>query len=108
MGQRVILDACMPRVLGHALIGHGATTTSKLGLQSLDDGPLLDAISGLCDVFITVDKSMRWQQRLDLRSFAVVVLRAKTNRIEDLLPLVPELLLALPDLTPGDVRVIGA
>ena len=65
MPMRIILDACVPRAFGLELAGHHVTTAAKLGLQCLDDGPLLDAISDLCDVFVTVDKSIRWQQRMD-------------------------------------------
>ena len=40
----------------------------------------------------------------DNLSLAVVVLRAKTNRLVDLRPLVPQLLRVLPLLQPGDIR----
>jgi hypothetical protein len=42
-------------------------------------------------VLVTVDKSLPKQQRIDNRPLAVVVLRAKTNRLADLLPLAPKL-----------------
>ena len=68
---------------------------------------MLDAIEPLCDVFITVDKSIPWQQRLAHRPFAVVLLRAKSNRIEDLVPLVPTLLDILSKVTAGEVKEIS-
>jgi len=40
----------------------------------------------------------------DKLPFAVIVLRARTNRLADLKPLVPLLLLALSDLQPGEVK----
>jgi len=64
-------------------------------------------MSGGFDALVTVDKSLRHQQNLSIRSFGVIVLRAKTNRITDLLPLVPELRAVLDEIRPGEVREIG-
>jgi hypothetical protein len=63
-------------------------------------------MAGQFDVLITVDKSMPFQQRLDERPVAQVVLRALSNRLPDLLPLVPALLQVLSEMKPGEVREI--
>ena len=78
-----------------------------MGWGDLDDGPLLGAMAGRFDVLITVDKSLPKQQRLSNRPFAVVVLRARTNRLTDLLPLVPALQAAIEKLAPGQVLELG-
>ena len=78
-----------------------------MGWGDLDDGPLLNAMAGRFDVLITVDKSLPKQQRLSNRPFAVVVLRARTNRLTDLLPLVPALQAAIEKLAPGEVRELA-
>jgi hypothetical protein len=62
----------------------------------LDDGQLLMAMTGEIDVLITMDRNMRFQQRFQVRPFGAIVLRARSNRLPDLLPLVPELVQALP------------
>jgi hypothetical protein len=49
---------------------------------------------------------MPFQQRIDHRPFAIVVLRAMSNRLGDLLPLVPALLKALEHLKPGEFREV--
>jgi predicted nuclease of predicted toxin-antitoxin system len=105
---RVVLDACVPRRLADTLAGHEVKTVHQMGWGNLDDRPLLDAIAGRFDVLVTVDRSLPKQQSLDDRPFAVVVLRAKTNRLEDLLPLVAELKAALDNATPGQVCELGA
>jgi hypothetical protein len=70
--------------------------------------PLLEAMANRFDVLITVDKSIPAQQNLTVCSFAVVILRAKTNRLVDLLPLVPELRSCLETLSPpGTVLELG-
>lgn len=105
--MRVLLDSCVPIRFANELKEHEVQTAQKMGWGNLDDGPLLDAAAGKFDVFVTVDKSLPKQQRLNNRSFAVVVLRAKTNRLADLLPNIPALRLAIEELHPGQVRELS-
>ncbi len=78
-----------------------------LGWGDLNDRPLLDAMEGRFDALITVDKRLPKQQVLAGRTFGVVVLRARTNRLADLQPLVERLLQALTTLAPGYAREIA-
>jgi predicted nuclease of predicted toxin-antitoxin system len=96
---RILLDGCVPRRLAEELSMHEVSTAPKMGWGDLDDGPLLDAMAGRFDVLVTVDKSLPKQQRLGDRPFAVV-LRSKTNRLADLLPLIPALRLTIEELLP--------
>lgn len=82
-------------------------TVPEMGWADLDDGPLLDAMAGLFDVLVTVDKSLPKQQRVHTRPFGVVVLRAKTNRLTDLLPLVSALRAAVEELHSGEIRELA-
>ena len=104
--MRVLLDAFVPRPLGKELPGHEVRTVPEMGWADLDDGPLLDAMAGLFDVFLTVDKSLPKQQRLETRPFATVIFRAKTNRLADLQHLVPLLREILQGLHAGEVHVL--
>ena len=80
----------------------------EMGWADFDDGPLLDAMEERFDVLVTVDKSLPKQQRISDRSLAVVVLRAKTNRLVDLLPHAPRLRAVLENARPGEVYEISA
>ena len=93
----------MPSRLADELQDHEVNTAPEMGWADLDDGPLLDAMAERFDVLITVDKSLPKQQRIDNRPLAVVVLRAKTNRLVDLLPLAPKLRAVLENARPGQV-----
>jgi hypothetical protein len=104
---QVLLDGCIPRRLAKELSVHEVQTAPEMSWGDLDDGPLLDAMAGRFDVLVTIDKSLPKQQRLNNRPFAVIVLRAKTNRLADLLPLVPALRLAIEELRPGQVRELA-
>ena len=88
-------------------MGREVRTAPELGWGDLDDGPLLDVMADQFDALVTVDKSLPKQQNLSMRLFGVVVLRAKSNRLEDLLPLIPELIETLDKLGPGEVRELG-
>jgi hypothetical protein len=104
---RVLLDACVPRQLVRELEGHEVRTAIEMGWGDLDDQPLLDALDGLFDVFVTVDKRLPQQQRIPGRGFGVVLLRVRSNRLADLLPLAPALREAIRDLSPGQTRELA-
>jgi hypothetical protein len=55
------------------------------------------------EVLLTVDQNIRHQQNLAAAGVAVVVLATASNRLTDLLPLMPSALAALPTIRPGDV-----
>lgn len=68
----------------------------------LDDRPLLQTAQDNFDVFVTMDTNLVYQQNLTGTSLCIVVLHARSNRYEDLAPLVPDLHSALTSvfLTP--------
>jgi hypothetical protein len=105
--MRILLDACVPRRLRNSLSGHEVRTAPEMGWGDLNNGALLDAMAGQFDALITVDRRLPQQQHINDRPFGVVVLRARSNRFSDLLPLVPALLVALSRLTPGVVNEVA-
>jgi len=78
-----------------------------MGWENLDNGDLLDAMAGDFDALVTVDKRLPHEQHIGERSFGVIVLRTRSNRLSDLLPLVPDLLAALAALKPATVREVS-
>jgi len=78
-----------------------------MGWTTIKNGDLLSRAEEWFDVFVTVDRNLSFQQDLISFNIAVVVLRAPTNRLADLRPLVPELLVALPSAKPGAAMFIG-
>ena len=75
-----------------------------MGWGDLDNGDLLDAMEGLFEALVTVDRRLPQEQHIKDRTFGVVVLRARSNRLADLLPLVPDLLASLETLDSGAVK----
>jgi len=55
------------------------------------------------DVLLTTNRRIEFQQHMIGRKMAVLVLRAKTNRLQDLLPILPTCAQALLSIRPGQV-----
>src|SRR3954453_4970982 len=102
--MRILLDECVPRSLRGHFAGHDVRTIREMGWAGKKNGELLAlmAADGF-EVLLTVDQNIRYQQNLVAAGVAVVVLVAATNRLADLLPLVPSALAALASVKPGDV-----
>ncbi len=106
--MRLLLDECVPRRLRRELSEHEVRTVPEMGWAAKENGELLQLASNLLfDVFITVDQRLSYQQDVTRSSIAVVVLVAKRNKIEFLLPLVPELQRVLREIQPGKVYRVG-
>jgi hypothetical protein len=103
----VLLDECVDWRLSRSIVGHDVKTARQMGWSAIKNGELLALASQAFDVFVTVDRNLSFQQNLATRSISVVVLRAKTNRLADLVPLVPSLLSAIETATPGMLQLIG-
>lgn len=109
--MRVLLDGNLPRQPAPPLVeaaGHVEHTIHQRRWSDLADGALLDAAAGADDAFVTLDRNLVRQQNLAVRPFALVVLRAPSNRMADLMRLLPVLLDVLASARPGEVRVVDA
>jgi predicted nuclease of predicted toxin-antitoxin system len=105
--MRVLLDECLPKRLTRELPGHDARTVQQMGWSGVSNGKLLALIRGQFDAFITVDNNLAYQQNLSTLPVAVVVLRAASNKIEDLRPLLPGLLATLAAVKTGELRIVA-
>jgi len=56
---------------------------------------------------VTVDRNLVYQQNVARAGVAVIVLHARGNRTQDLLPLVPHLRDAIVEVQPGEIRHLG-
>ena len=107
--MRILLDECLPKDLAGEISGHTVKTVPQAGWASIKNGKLLRLIahSGKFDVFVTMDKNLPREQKLNDLPFAVVVLRAKSNRLADLAPLVEGCLTQMRSIKPGQIARIG-
>jgi hypothetical protein len=85
--MKVLLDECLPRRLLNALPDHECQTVPEAGLAGQKNGRLLSlAADAGFDLFLTMDKGVRYQQNLAGRRIAILIIRARSNRLIDLLP----------------------
>ena len=82
-------------------------TVPEVGWAALKNGELLARAERELEVFVTVDRRLPFQQNLPRFSIAIIVLRARSNRVTDLRGLIPQLLAALPIAKRGEVTWIG-
>jgi hypothetical protein len=75
-------------------------------VAGIKNGQLLALAQSAFDVFVTVDRNLSFQQHLPKFSVAVLLLVA-SNRLADLLPLVPSIIAALPAAIKGTVSNIS-
>ena len=106
--MRILLDECLPKDLAGELPGHVVKTVPQAGWESISNGKLLGLIaaSSKFDLFLTVDKNLPQQNKTRTLPFAIVVLRAKSNRLPHILPFAPEILRRLPEFQPGHVYML--
>ena len=104
--RRVLLDECLPHDLRHELHEFDTQTADYAGVAGLSNGELVAAIEERFDVLVTIDGNLPDQQNLRPRNIAVIVLRAASNRLNDLLPLVPELIRQINNAQVGSISVI--
>lgn len=103
---RVLLDECVPKRLARTLTGHTVRTVPQLGWFSRKDQTLLARAQGEFDAIVTVDQNLQFQQRIAPDMPMIIVMQAISNRFADLLPLVPGVLEALTNASPGTVVVV--
>ena len=105
--MRVFVDECVDWRLSRAIEGHEVKTARQMGWSTIKNGELLALAARQFDVFVTVDRNLSFQQNLPAFAIAVIVLRASSNRLADLKPLVPELLACISRAKKGAVEYVG-
>ncbi|MEM6798975.1 MAG: DUF5615 family PIN-like protein [Planctomycetota bacterium] len=105
--MKLLLDENLPHDLRHEIVGHNCVTTAYQGWGGKKNGELLQlAADAAFDALVTQDSSLPYQQDTHNLPVAVILLVAPTNKLADLRPLLPKLLVALESLTPNSVTVV--
>jgi hypothetical protein len=80
-----------------------------MGWSGKKNGELLQLMNqGGFTILLTTDQNLRYQQNLQQAGVAVVVMVAPTNRLPDLVPLIPNVCDALDLITAGEVIEIAS
>ena len=106
--MHILLDESVPGRLGPLLLGHSSMTVQRRGWASIKNGKPLALAAGEFDVLLTADKGMEYQQNLASLPVSILIVLARSNRIEDLAAAVPAILSALAELQPRTLRKVAA
>ena len=101
--MKLLLDESLPQDLRLHLSDHEAVTVPFRGWASKRNGELLRLASPEFDVFITADQNLEHQQNIEQFDIAVVILVAPSNRLADLMPLLPKVFGLLASVRPGRI-----
>ena len=107
--MRVLLDEQLPRQLSAYLIGHEVRTVQQQRWAGTKNGALLRlTVETGFEAFRTADHNLEYEQSLRSVDLGIVVLVAGSNALEDLVPLVPDVLSVLPTIQPRQVVRVSA
>lgn len=106
--MRILLDENIPVDFAAELPGHEVNTVVRLGWAGVLNGELMRRAAECCDVFVTLDRNIEFQQNIPALPFGVIVVRAISNRMVHLRPLAPAILLAISANRPGELQKVGA
>jgi predicted nuclease of predicted toxin-antitoxin system len=89
--MKILIDECLPAALKENLIslGHECQTVREAGFEPKKNGELLNLAEGRWDVLLTSDRNIKYQQNMAGRNVSILILCAKSNRMKDLVPLMP-------------------
>jgi PIN like domain len=106
--MRILLDECAPRPLKREFADYEIRTVVEMGWSGKKNGELLELMKqeGFT-LLLTTDRNLRYQQNLQRAGVAVVLLVTLTNKLSDLLPLMPDARSVLGTIAPGEVIEVG-
>ncbi|WP_414578258.1 DUF5615 family PIN-like protein [Anabaena sp. CCY 9402-a] len=105
--MKLLVDECIDRKFTREFVGYEVKTVFQMGWAGVKNGQLLTFAQAEFDIFITVDRNLSFQQNLLQFDIAVIVLQAKSNRLADLKPLVPNILAVLPKVVQGQAIIVN-
>jgi hypothetical protein len=104
---RAAANQCVDRRLARDLAEHSVSTVPRPGWSGIKNGELLELAEKNFDVFVTVDRKLAAQQDLKKFRIPVILIRARTNRLEHIRPLAAELLERLSGALAGKLTIVG-
>ena len=105
----VLVDESLPRRIRREMPGFNVRTVQQQGWSRTKNGALLRLAEGAgFEAFLTADQSLQYQQNLAGSRLRIIVFAAPSNRMEHIGPLLPRAIIALREMTAGELRVISS
>lgn len=102
--MRILLDECVPKPLKREFNDFDPKTVGEMGWSGTKNGALLKLMAqeGFT-ILLTSDRNLKYEQNLQQSGIAIIVMVAPTNRLSDLLPLVPKIHEAVFTIKPREL-----
>ena len=102
--MRVLLDENLDwRLVRYFEADFQVTTVSQQGWKGTRNGELLRQAAAIFDGLITMDKGIEHQQNLRKYTIGVILISAKSNRLQDIQPAMRRVNQVLKTLEPGQI-----
>lgn len=102
--MKILLDECVPYNLLKELRNKGlknAFTVKMMGWEGFKNGDLIKIADTQFDVFITIDKNLKYQQNLKRIRMAILLLAVKDNRVSTVLGKTNLILISIENIESG-------
>ncbi len=104
--MRVLLDENLPHALAAELAGHEVSSVQAEGWAGTENGALLHKAKEHFDALLSMDRGLAHQQNPSGLGLRILIIRAPSNRMVDLRPLVDSILTRLAAMRPGQLEVV--
>jgi predicted nuclease of predicted toxin-antitoxin system len=102
--MKLLLDENLPHRLWPLLTGHEVYTVAYMKWKGIENGELLElAAKNGFDALLTMDNGMPYGQNAAAIPCGLIVLQASSNALDDIKPLVPQILQQLSLLAPKSI-----
>ena len=107
--MRVLLDENLDHRLAREFApGFAVESVRSRGWQGMKNGRLLAAAQEAgFEAFVTMDHALQHQQNIPASELRMIVVRAPSNRLADVRPLLRRVEIALRAASPGTVTAVG-
>ena len=107
--MRILLDENVDRRLRRFFdTRHEVVTVSEYGWSGKKNGDLLRSAAQEFDVLVTMDRNIQYQQHLVSYDLGLLLIKARSNRRQDVEPVMPEVNSVLREIKPGELRIVEA
>ena len=107
--MRVLLDENLDwRLVRYFDADFQVTTVSRQRWNGMRNGDLLERAAAAFDALVTMDRGIEHQQNLRKYTISIVLISAKSNRIEDIRPAMSRVNEVIREVQPGHVIHVPA
>ena len=106
--MKILLDEHIPWAMRRRFPGHEVYTVHYMGWDGKVNGELLALARDEFDILITMDRGIPRERDLSQNDVAVILVRARSNRFEDLRPLIPQIQDRVLAVRRGEVAHVNA